>query len=75
VGAGRARAADLIEQQTAGPEHGALPHAALACYEVEFTRLRGLLEDAVVPSPLPDEPGAQPALRDLRLRLGGSAST
>jgi predicted nucleotidyltransferase len=60
---------DLIARKTGGPELGRLETADLRFHELEFERLRTVLQTTFEESQLPESPTAGPALNDLLVRI------
>lgn len=60
---------EMIEIKRNGAEKGFFNDANLAFHEMEYIRLRKILEDARIESDLPNQPTAAPALNDLLVRI------
>lgn len=59
----------LIDRKLAGPEQSFLPDADIDFHQIEYARLRQVLEEAFDRSSLPETTSAKPQLNDLLLRL------
>ena len=60
---------DLVRRKVEGKEKSVLEEADFAFHEVEYQRLRAVLEDAHQSSILPEGPSCRPTLNDLLIRL------
>lgn len=60
---------DLIAQKLAGTEKSILSDINVAFHQIEYERLRNMLQEAYESSPLPEVPSAKLALHNLLLRL------
>jgi hypothetical protein len=60
---------EMIEIKRTGTEKGFFNDANLAFHEMEYIRLRKMLEDSRIESHLPSNSSAAPALNDLLVRI------
>lgn len=60
---------ELIHRKTNSPEKGSLGESELAFHQVEFARLKTLLETEAQKTSLPESPTGRPNLNDLLVRM------